>query len=342
MPLTDWRGDRGLEEMLFDEPHGFEFLQAVRLLELRAKYQAGPDEEASEPVRFRASFGLNFPSSEIQALDRPLFESDPPDMTVGFFGTGGVDGPLPTSFSEEILARLSRQDTAVTAFLDIFHHRLMWLLYSIHKVSRSALVTTTPEDTPSARYIFSLIGLGLDSVSTQLRAPATLLQFAGLLAARERSAEGLRVLLADYFDVGVEVHQFAGEWCPLEPDQVTRIGTAGKNNALGLGALMGTRVWIQDAGISLRIGPLSRARFADFLPGGSAYAALAEVTRFYAGPNVHVTVELVLAGSEESNARLGTSRVGWNAWLRTSPQTSEDGQVRLRLQHATDGARETA
>ena len=92
-------------------------------------------------------------------------------MTVALFGTGGVDGPLPTSFTEEILERLSRQDTAAAAFLDIFHHRLVSLLYRIHKVHRAALVTVSPERTPSARYLYSLMGLGLTSLTTQLTRP---------------------------------------------------------------------------------------------------------------------------------------------------------------------------
>src|SRR5262245_34879361 len=145
MPGPEWRGDRGLERILFEEPQSFDFLQAVRLLELRSRHLASAG-EAADPVRFRASFDLNFPASAILALRQSSSDSAPPDMTVGFFGTGGVDGPLPTSFSEEILGRLSRQDNAVAAFLDIFHHRLMWLLYRIHKASRSALVTTPPSD----------------------------------------------------------------------------------------------------------------------------------------------------------------------------------------------------
>lgn len=332
MPAAEWRGDRSLEEWLYTEPHSFDFLQAVHLLELWQAQAKSSETPPSPPVRFRASFDLNFPSSEIRKLRPGSSDTAPPEMTVGFFGTGGIDGPLPTSFSEDILARLNRQDTAVAAFLDIFHDRLMWLLHNIHKTSRPALATATPERTPSARYLFSLIGLGLPSLSTQLEAPTALLQYAGLLAARERSAEGLRTLVADYFGVSVDVQQFVGEWCAIEPDQLTYVGSPGKNNALGHNTLVGTRAWIQDAGIRLRIGPLSGTQFAEFLPGGGAHAALAEVTRFYAGTNVRVSVELVLREQEESNAKLGASRIGWSAWLRTTPAAAPDSQVRLRLE----------
>jgi type VI secretion system protein ImpH len=202
MPATGWRGDRSLEQWLFDEPYAFEFLQAVRLLEMRFQDSARPDESAprGDAVRFRASFDLTFPASEIRELRQPASGSSP-EMTVAMFGTGGVDGPLPTSFTEELLERLSRQDTAAAAFLDIFHHRLVSLLYRIHKVHRAALTTVSPDRAPSGRYLFSLMGLGLTSLSSQLAAPAALLRYAGLLAARPRSAAGLTTLLSDYFGV---------------------------------------------------------------------------------------------------------------------------------------------
>jgi type VI secretion system protein ImpH len=331
-----WRGDRSLEQWLLDEPHTFDFLQAVHLLELWQGRVATVGQSAPAPLRFRAAFDLSFPSSQIRELRQPSADA-PPEMTVNFCGVGGIDGPLPTSFSEDILARLNRQDMAVAEFLDIFHHRLIWLLYNIHKTSLSALATTTPARTPSGRYLFSLMGLGLESLTSQLDAPATLLPYVGLLAEHERSAEGLRALVADYFGVSVEVQQFVGEWCDIEPDQLTYLGTPGKNNELGLTTLVGTRVWIQDAGIGLRIGPLTKPQFADFLPGGRAHAALEECTRFYAGPNLRVFVELVLREHEEANARLGTSRVGWSAWLRTTPADAPDSQVRLRLEPAPGG-----
>lgn len=330
---TGWRGDRSLEQWLFDEPYAFEFLQAVRLLEMRLQASANADEAgaAVDPVRFRASFDLSFPPSEVRELRQPAASGSSPEMTVAVYGTGGVDGPLPTSFTEELLERLSRQDTAAAAFLDIFHHRLVSLLYRIHKVHRAALVTVSPDLTPTGRYLFSLMGLGLTSLTTQLTSPELLLRYAGLLAAHPRSAAGLTLLLSDYFGVPVDVQQFLGEWCALEHDQWTLVGVAGQNNAIGRTALMGTRVWIQDAGIRLRIGPLDNAQFASFLPDGSAHAALEELTRVYAGDNLHVSVQLVLRAEDVAQARLGASRIGWSGWLRTTPAAVPDEQVHVRL-----------
>src|SRR5262245_50656588 len=327
-----WRGERSVDEWLFTEPSAFDFLQAVRLLEIRAQGAARPSDAPpyADVVRFRTSFDLGFAPSEIRGLQRPA-PGGVPEMTIAMFGTGGPDGPLPTSFTEDILDRLKHQDTALAAFLDIFHHRLVSLLYRIHKVHRLALVSVSPDRTPAARYVLSLIGLGLPSLASQLEAPSATLRYAGLLAAVPRSAAGLALVLTDYFAVPFEVCQFAGDWYALDPDQCTHVGVAGRNNAIGQNAVVGTRVWIQDAGVLLRIGPLTARQFGDFLPEGAAHGALAEIVRFYAGADLKVRIQLLLRPEDLSQARLGQSRIGWTGWLHTRDAERPDDQVRVRL-----------
>jgi type VI secretion system protein ImpH len=330
--MSGWRGDRSLEDSLFHEPYAFEFFQAVRLLHLRSRRRARAL-PGDEPVRFRASFDLGFPPSDIRELRTPA-GGDTPEMTVAFFGVGGCGGPLPTSFTEEILGRLSRHDTATTAFLDIFHHRLVSLLYRIRQAHRLELTTEAPVRTPAARYLFSLFGLGMPSLASQLHAPAALLRYAGLLAHRPRSAAGLATLLSDAFGVPVQVQQFAGAWTDIDTTELTHIGAHGCNNMLGRSATLGTRVWIQDAGIRLRVGPLEGAAFEALLPGGPAHDALLELTHFYAGAHLHVDVQLVMRGPDVSQATVGASRLAWGGWLRRTPLPESDDQVRVRMRRA--------
>ena len=106
MPTFGWRGDRGVDDWLFAEPFAFEFLQAVRLLELRAQRTAAPHEEygADDVVRFRTSFDLGFAPAEVRALRKPA-PGGVPEMTVAMFGSGGADGPLPTSMTRRTSPR---------------------------------------------------------------------------------------------------------------------------------------------------------------------------------------------------------------------------------------------
>ena len=41
-PDYRWKGDRSLEDWLFDEPYGFDFFQAVHLLEMRVRGSLSP------------------------------------------------------------------------------------------------------------------------------------------------------------------------------------------------------------------------------------------------------------------------------------------------------------
>jgi len=342
MAAHGWGGDVGLQQWLFDEPYSFDFYQAVHLLETWSRAQDPPGEAApaADAVRFRASLSLTAAASEIVSL-QPGADGAPPEMTVTFFSVGGADGPLPTSFTEAILGRLKHHDDAAVAFLDIFHHRLIALLYRIQQLHTPALTSVPPERTAIARYLFSLMGLGLESVSRQMTAPASLLRYSGLLAAQPRSAQGLAVLLSDYFDVPIGVEQFVGEWSVLQPDQRTALGLGGQNNRLGQTATIGGRVWIQDAGIRLRIGPLDFYGLAGFLPDGKPHRTLAELVRTYAGTNLGVSLCLVVAPEDVQPTLLGTSRLGWTSWLQGRPAVAPDDQVRLRLQ-ATPAARGAA
>jgi type VI secretion system protein ImpH len=191
-----------------------------------------------------------------------------------------------------------------------------------------------PERTATARHLLSLVGVGLDSLAEQLPHPEALLRYAGLLAGRRRSAAGLAALLSDYFQTPVQVRQFVGAFAGLEPDQWTTIGTPGCHNALGRTATIGQQAWIQDAGVELRIGPLSALRFEEFRPGGAAHAAACELTRLYAGSLLQVSLHLVLAASEAE--RFERSHLGWTARLAALPQVDEDDQVHLRLRETKD------
>ena len=72
----------------------------------------------------------------------------------------------------------------------------------------------------------------------------------------------------------------------------------------------------------MRVGPLSRKQYEDFLPGGSAYEPLRAITRFYANDLIDFEIQLVLAGEEVPPCRLGDDTplpLSWCTWLTTKP-----------------------
>ncbi len=320
MAFRGWGTDGSVAQLLFDEGWRFELYQAVRLLEKMAPERVSVGEGSepdSEAVRFVSRVGFDFPASEVQEV---ALQNDgkPVRLTVNVMGLAGALGPLPAPFSEMLLQRVAAKDTAFRDFLDIFNHRLVSLLYRARKRTRPGLAWERPDNEPSARTAFALLGLGTDGLRGRMDIEdRALLQYTGLVARRARSAVGLEVVLADYFGVGIRCTQLLGRWLEVSEDQRTAIGTLGGRNhaltAVGSGAVLGGRVWDQRGRFEVRVGPLTLGQFLDFLPIGRGYRSLAQLIRLYAGNEHDVDVRLTLQAAEVPPCRLGAGpRLGWS------------------------------
>jgi len=331
-----------------DEAPRFDFLQAVRLLEVvhrrraeaaRGRGKTPPDRtiagsELSAAVRFSSRVSLGFPASDLASVQEPEEEGGPFRVTVDFMGLAGLSGPLPRPLTELVIERSARGDVASRAFLDVFNHRLVELLYAARKKHRPSLATGAPETTRVADALFALVGLGTRGLRGRMQARGipdrALLTYAGLFSQRPRSMRGLETLLEDYFGVRVRGHQLRGRWVALEADDCTRIGVTGKSRGLGRDAVLGTRMWDQQAAFELEIGPLDDARLRDFLPTGTAYLPLCELVRFWVGLDLEFTLRLVVARDAVPAAALGGgSRLGWTSWLKTADFAADDRQLVL-------------
>ena len=72
-----------------------------------------------------------------------------------------------------------------------------------------------------------------------------------------RSAQALKQILADYFEVPVEVEQFVGAWYPMEDDALCELGEDDTwSQKLGFGAVVGDEIWDQQSRVRIKLGPL--------------------------------------------------------------------------------------
>ncbi|HEX4955283.1 MAG TPA: type VI secretion system baseplate subunit TssG [Thermoanaerobaculia bacterium] len=340
MAAFGWRKKVSVGDGLFREGHRFEFLQAVRLLEVLAPERTPPAEGTDpqrETVRFSARVELGFPSTEITHLAPPPPTGGPAHMKVSFLSLAGEVGPLPLSVTERIRTRLSAKDGAFAAFLDIFHHRLVSLFYRGRKKYRPVVTTRPPDEGRVGRTLLALVGLGGPALRGRLGLPErTLLAYTGLLTGTARTMVGLERLLAGTFKVPVSVEPFAGGWLSLASEQWTRLGPRGQNQTLGIDACLGRRVWDQSHGFELRVGPLTLRGLLDLLPTGQAFRSLVALTRFYVGEEPSFRVRLVLAPEEVpslSLGRAGDARLGWSSRLAPggpgAPARPEAAEPRL-------------
>jgi type VI secretion system protein ImpH len=332
--MTEPRGE--LSRELFEHPQTFDFFQAVRLLE--AMYpDRGPigefGEPGNEPVRFQSETGVGFPASAIQDLEQSDGD-DPAKMTVNFLGLTGPQGTLPLEYSLYIAQRARVGDDAMQEFFGLFDHRMVSLFYRAWARSRADVALQAKlgdrDDDLAARrdwmtrHLLDLAGLGTPALRHKLPFDdTTLLHYVGLLSLPSRPAAALEQLLGDYFDVPVQVEQFVGAWYALEPTTQSSLGEGGMRVALGEGAVAGDEVWDQQARARIRIGPLARAQYDAFLPGGASHDALRALTRFFGNDQFDFEVQLVLARDDAPPLQLGADDapipLGWTTWLRNAP-----------------------
>ncbi len=330
-----------LEEVLFAEPYRFDFFQAVRLLE-RIYAMRKPVGHASAPnqeaVRFRTLTGLNFPASQIYALQREGDDPDkpaPPQMTVAFMGLTGPSGVLPHPYTELLMERLRNKDRALVEFLDQFNHRLLSLFFRAWEKYRFPIGVERGLDDRFTEFLFDIVGLGTRGLRNRFNfADEGLLSYGGLIANKPHSASAMAGLMGDYFGVNAEVEQFKGQWLKLDPESTSTLGRA--NHQLGVNTVVGSRVWDQQSKLRVKFGPLRFDKFVAFLPNGSAFKPATELIQFFAGMELDFDIQLVLQKAQVPFCKLSTkanSALGWTTWLRTKPFRADDSQVVLRTGH---------
>jgi type VI secretion system protein ImpH len=312
-----------VEQLLREHPGRFDFFQAVRLLLRRSGdrkpvgWFVNPGDEA---VRFTVEPSLAFPPNNIDAIH---WNGGAAGMSVTFMGLTGPAGVLPRCYSAFLLSRLRDRDRTLADFLDLFNHRLISLFYRAWEKYRFGVVYEREGVDRVSKYLACIVGLGTSGLQDRLGIPdERLLCYAGLLSLQSRSATALKQLLEDYFDVPVEVEQFIGVWRSLDSgDQCVFTEADSYSEQLGV-ALVGDAVWDQQSRIRLKLGPLTQEQYLSFLPTGTDWKPLRELTRFFCGPDLEVEIQLILAQKEVPRCDLGKDdvagpRLGWFTWVRS-------------------------
>jgi type VI secretion system protein ImpH len=321
-------------DILKKEADQFEFHAMVKLLENINK-EATPLGEGvdptKEPVRLQARVTQEFPSTDIHAFLPTTDDHVPPLLTTNFFGIAGHQGPLPEPYTTHIIQRVLRYDTALRDFLDIFNHRLMSLLHRIRKKYWIGVSVEKPEYTLLGKCFKSLLGLGTPQLQERLGIPdRSLAYYAGILWQKPRSAEGLAVLLKNFFRMPVTINQLQGKWVHIPLPQQTMLGN--RHHALGHSAFVGPRYWDQTSYFMVTLGPMSLDQYIDFLKPGPAYEEIKNLITYYNGHTQDFRLNLILQKEQFPHPRLGYGvALGWTSWLNRTKNTKkqDDGQCVL-------------
>ncbi len=324
---------------LRDDACSFEFFQAVALLQrmMSDRRPVGhffsPEDES---VHFHANPRMGFPASEVQQLE--LHPEAPAEMMVNFMGLTGPQGVLPHVYSDLILERLRAKDRGLASFFDIFNHRAISLFYRAWQRTRFPVNYASGTHDSFSQYLRDLLGLGTSGLSDrQAIEDEALMHYISLIAMQSRSATALEQVLADYFQVPVEIEQFTGAWYSLDASiQCAMNEKDSISTQVGLGAVVGDAVWDRQSRVRIRIGPVGMERYNDFLPGSSAHAALRAITKFFSNGCMDFEAQLVLDRNEVPPVELDMdakhpARLGWVSWAKTAAMSADPDDTILAL-----------
>ena len=333
---------RSVLQTLLEEPARFGFDAALAVM-----MHAAGSGQAGDAIRFHATTGLGFIAADVASVERSATGFR---ITTGLLGLTGPSAVLPRPYTDVANAEHRRHAPAMGAFLDLLaqrpvaHYAMAGIKYQPHRAAHAASlepasVATEPQR-PAAdglrHMLLALTGYGTPNLARRLAVGTEpLLFYAGMFAARPRSADRLGAILSDWLGQPVEVEQFAGGWLSLGPGEMSALplgNRTGQFNRLGVDATIGSRSWDIQSRVRLRIGPLTLARFNALLPDATLFRRLRSLVRAYLDTEIGFAINPVLAAAAVPPLGLtagSPARLGWNAWLPTGVARTHDATEAL-------------
>ncbi len=322
MATEERQPDTALRKLVFEEFRGLSFFRAVQLIELLdSRRKVGESLSPSEePVRFKVKPGLGFPPSDIVSV-RETAEEKSVEMQVSFMGLLGAAGALPYWYTTLAMERLAAKDTALTSFLDIFHHRLISLFYQGWKKNRFAARYLAESRDRCSTYFLSLIGLGTGGLAGRTGFLTDALVYCGGQLSRQVCPAGsIEATVAYCLGIEVSLEQFLDRKIEIEPEDRTRLGFA--NSRMGVDAVCGWQAWESQSRFRLKIGPVSYRQFLMLMPDGKLLKPLVSLVSYLAGAEYEFEVRPYLKRGEVPGCVIGkpapdSPRLGWSTWMKT-------------------------
>lgn len=326
-------------DILSHAPEAVDLFAFLRFVEASAPHQARlgySQTPRDDAVRLGQYPSTAFAPTAVYSIE-PRGKRAAPMVRVLSVGLFGPNGPLPLHITEYVRDRIRNQnDPAPLAFADIFHHRLLSLFYRAWADAQPTVQLDRPGQNRFAVHAGSLTGLGFastrqrDSVEDNAKLYAT-----GHFARLTRNPEGISQILAHYFQVPACLREYIRTWLDIPPEEQTRLTGATLKNQLGFGVVVGARVSDVQSRFRLELGPMSLAKYENFLPGARNNVRLRDWLRQYIGLEFRWDADLLLRADEVPSSQLGgRQRLGWTTWLgvRASNEPARD----LRLDPERD------
>lgn len=301
---------------LVAEPWRFDLLAALRRLEREnpGKPRIGDARKlADEFVTIGQNPYFEFPDSNVEAAS--IEPTGLIHLKARFLGMFGPQGALPLTTTEEAYGWLRERDDAFARFVDIFQRRFLALFFRAWSDAHPVTQNDRPDEDRFRAYIGSMIGIGTPAFrDADLISDFAKLQFAGLLAARVKTASRLRWFLSSLLKSRVEIEEFVGAWLELDPSERTRLGEA--NSHLSVDCVSGASMYSVSDKFRIRVYVRDIEHFRQFLPGSPLARQIADAVFLNVGEEYDWDMELAIPAGEITPVHLGKSvQLGWTSWM---------------------------
>jgi len=243
---------------------------------------------------------------------------------------------LPDHYLDMLTVKKHDHDDTLKEFIHIFNQRIIELSYLAWKKSRLNLAfNLNPNQNTSKRCLSSLSGQYCGE-SSAIPIDAKI-YYSQLLINKCKHASGLARLLQDYFSMPVTIEQNKGQWLDSERTHLTTLSRKHRQNSLGKDTFIGTRHWVCQYKIRIKIGPLTMNEYTDMLPEQSGFNALIEWIKLYCPKHLEFDIQPILHKDDIPKAILmkgNTQRLGYTYWLSTQKPQNHSKQLILGDYHA--------
>lgn len=322
-----------LKKELLQHPQEFTFAQAVKLL-LSLSGSVGPEasrEYLETNIRFRPKLALDFPPTDIDAIEEIDRDTGKVEITATFLGLYGTSSPLPAFYTEELFKDASEDITITRDFLDIFHSAIYRLFFQA--VTRYHIAYKVVEEGESIILdrLYALLGYATPEMRKALPSSSPMLRHSGIFTHYPRSAASLRCTIADITGIDeVDIEQCIESEAIIPDDQRCILGK--QANQLGIDTHTGSRIRERSGAFRIIIGPVDAQTFRQLLPGTAIGSLLRQHVELSLDQPLRWDVDILLHPEDFSETMLGATSwnaLGRDAFLGIPKQSIEPQKVRF-------------
>lgn len=291
-----------LEHDILENGSEYNFFQAYRLLESVNQTYPVSARRPARKIEVRPELSLAYTEhdiSKIEALDKNRGY----EIISQLPGLYGVSSPLPDYYNEELLDNEWDEHNAPREFLDIIHKQLFPKLYQAWRLYKLNLNTVERSNESYWNLLFSLLG---DPNIENNGLKDLKLRYFSLFANKERSKEGLRILISDFLDIDdIEIQEFNRQEVNINERLRCRIGQA--NHQIGV-AHLGSKILDQSLKVVAIANDISETQYNNIEQNSEKLEILRQLLTEYLKKPLELDLQLNVKISD-SQVCLGQS---WN------------------------------